>query len=143
MRGENNTLCICPFQIALIYAFTCIYPKGADFPALSRASVKKRSKSSRSEKENHKKKDGCRKKLDYSTKKLSNKPPLSYAALIALAICSTPQRMMTLSSIYRWIETTFPFYCTPEAKAWKVRVTSNRCQIIPLGKEGEEPRKCR
>jgi len=53
-------------------------------------------------------------------------PLLSYAALIALAICSTPQRMMTLSSIYRWIETTFPFYCTPEAKAWKVRVTWKR-----------------
>ena len=69
-------------------------------------------------------KDGsCRKKLDYSTGKKSpssNKPPLSYASLIALAICSTPQRMMTLSGIYRWIENTFPFYRTPEAKAWKV-----------------------
>lgn len=65
-------------------------------------------------------KDGCRKKLDYSSKKGSNKPPLSYASLIALAICSTPQRMMTLSNIYRWIEYTFPFYRTPEAKAWKV-----------------------
>ena len=67
-------------------------------------------------------KDSCRKKLDYSSKKSnSNKPPLSYASLIALAICSTPQRMMTLSGIYRWIEATFPFYRTPEAKAWKVR----------------------
>lgn len=65
-------------------------------------------------------KDGCRKKLEYSSKKGTNKPPLSYASLIALAICSTPQRMMTLSSIYRWIEYTFPFYRTPEAKAWKV-----------------------
>ena len=105
--------------------------EGADFPALSRASLKKRSKSCRPEKQDHKKKDGCRKKLDYSTKKLPNKPPLSYAALIALAICSTPQRMMTLSSIYRWIEATFPFYCTPEAKAWKVRVTGDRCHSSP------------
>ena len=68
-------------------------------------------------------KKSCRKKLDYNTRKMPNKPPLSYAALIALAICSTPQRMMTLSSIYRWIENTFPFYRTPEAKAWKVHIT--------------------
>ncbi len=69
-------------------------------------------------------KESCRKKLDYcSVKKgTSNKPPLSYASLIALAICSTPQRMLTLSGIYKWIENTFPFYRTPEAKAWKVRL---------------------
>lgn len=68
-------------------------------------------------------KESCRKKLDYcSVKKgTNNKPPLSYASLISLAICSTPQRMLTLSGIYRWIENTFPFYRTPEAKAWKVR----------------------
>ena len=67
-------------------------------------------------------KESCRKKLDYcSVKKgTSNKPPLSYASLIALAICSTPQRMLTLSGIYKWIENTFPFYRTPAAKAWKV-----------------------
>lgn len=67
-------------------------------------------------------KESCRKKLDYCNVKkgTSNKPPLSYASLIALAICSTPQRMLTLSGIYKWIENTFPFYRTPEAKAWKV-----------------------
>ena len=86
---------------------------------------RKRGTSRAADKENKKSaKDGsCRKKLEYPSSKKSsnsNKPPLSYASLIALAICSTPQRMMTLSGIYRWIENTFPFYRTPEAKAWKV-----------------------
>ena len=90
---------------------------GSDFPGLTHAQRQKKLASKVSRMVN---KDGCRKKLEYSSKKGSNKPPLSYASLIALAICSTPQRMMTLSSIYRWIEYTFPFYRTPEAKAWKV-----------------------
>ena len=89
---------------------------------------RKRGTSRGANKENKKSaKDGsCRKKLEYPSSKKSsnsNKPPLSYASLIALAICSTPQRMMTLSGIYRWIENTFPFYRTPEAKAWKVGCT--------------------
>ncbi len=88
---------------------------GSDLPGLAH-DPQKRMGNKRSTK------DGCRKKLDYNSKKGTNKPPLSYASLIALAICSTPQRMMTLSSIYRWIEYTFPFYRTPEAKAWKVSV---------------------
>jgi len=92
--------------------------KGADFPGLSRVSQKLNKAGS--EKEGKK---SCRKKLDYNARKMPNKPPLSYAALITLAICSTPQRMMTLSSIYRWIENTFPFYRTPEAKAWKVHTS--------------------
>ena len=89
---------------------------------------RKRGTNRGADKENKKSaKDGsCRKKLEYPSSKKSsnsNKPPLSYASLIALAICSTPQRMMTLSGIYRWIENTFPFYRTPEAKAWKVGYT--------------------
>lgn len=95
---------------------------GSGFPGLTHAQCRKKlaAKSNRSMG-----KDGCRKKLDYSSKKGTNKPPLSYASLIALAICSTPQRMMTLSSIYRWIEYTFPFYRTPEAKAWKNSIRHN------------------
>ena len=53
--------------------------------------------------------------------------------MISLAICSTPQRMMTLSSIYRWIEGTFPFYRTPEAKAWKVCVVGMSSGCVELG----------
>ena len=79
--------------------------------------------------------EGCRKRLNYGSTSepqgggrerapTTNKPPLSYASLIVLAISSTPQRMLTLSGIYRWIESTFPFYRTPESKAWKVCMTA-------------------
>ena len=110
----------------------CINTSPGGVPCVARGGAKsgrKRDGSSGGDtgKENNKKKSGkdgsCRKKLEYLTSKKSsksNKPPLSYASLISLAICSTPQRMMTLSGIYRWIENTFPFYRTPEAKAWKV-----------------------
>lgn len=68
-----------------------------------------------------------RKKLSYGKKQDDGKsesdnfrPPFSYAALIALAINSHSQNMLTLNSIYRWIEDNFPFFRTPEARAWKV-----------------------
>ena len=48
------------------------------------------------------------------------RPPFSYAALIALAINSDPQKMLTLNCIYQWIERNFPFFRMPEARAWKV-----------------------
>lgn len=70
-------------------------------------------------------KDGCRKKLEYSSKRNSRKPPLSYASLISLAISSAPQKMMTLSAIYHWIENNFPFYRSPEARAWKNSIRHN------------------
>ena len=70
-------------------------------------------------------KDGCRKRLEYSSKRNSRKPPLSYASIISLAISSTPQKMMTLSAIYHWIENNFPFYRTPEARAWKNSIRHN------------------
>ena len=65
------------------------------------------------------------KKLNYSKKDTKTdahkiRPPFSYAALIALAINSDPQRMLTLNSIYQWIENNFPFFRMPEARAWKV-----------------------
>ena len=61
--------------------------------------------------------------VDHSSKSdLDNiRPPFSYAALISLAINSHPQNMLTLNSIYKWIEDNFPFFRTPEARAWKVR----------------------
>ena len=102
------------------YCHTHTHTQGADFPGLKHARYRKRGRIPSNGDPHPKPKDGCRKKLDYTTKQGSNKPPLSYASMISLAICSTPQRMMTLSSIYRWMESTFPFYRTPEAKAWKV-----------------------
>ena len=47
------------------------------------------------------------------------KPPFSYATLIAFAINSGPYKKMTLSQIYEWIETNFPFFKTAKS-AWKV-----------------------
>lgn len=38
------------------------------------------------------------------------KPPFSYIALIAMSIRSTPNRMITLSGIYKYITDHFPFY---------------------------------
>lgn len=69
-----------------------------------------------------------RKKLSYGKPKMDGtksdseniRPPFSYAALIALAINSNSQNMLTLNSIYNWIEENFPFFRTPEARAWKV-----------------------
>ena len=75
-------------------------------------------------------KDGCRKKLEYSSKRNSRKPPLSYASLISLAISSSPQKMMTLSAIYHWIENNFPFYRSPEARAWKVCACVRVCVCV-------------
>jgi hypothetical protein len=74
------------------------------------------------------------KKLSYEKKPVTEssrtdpdniRPPFSYAALIALAINSNPQRMLTLNSIYRWIEDNFPFFRMPEARAWKNSIRHN------------------
>ena len=67
------------------------------------------------------------KKLSYGKKEQKTgvhkiRPPFSYAALIALAINSNSQKMLTLNSIYRWIESNFPFFRMPEARAWKVHI---------------------
>lgn len=48
------------------------------------------------------------------------KPPYSYAALITFAINSTTKKKMTLSDIYNWISTNFPYY-KDAGTGWKVR----------------------
>ncbi|ORX53476.1 hypothetical protein DM01DRAFT_1336015 [Hesseltinella vesiculosa] len=40
----------------------------------------------------------------------NDKPPYSYASLIAQAICSCSEKKMTLSGIYSFITTNFPYY---------------------------------
>ena len=47
------------------------------------------------------------------------KPPYSYAALITFAINSSPKKKMTLSDIYNWISTNFPYY-RDAGTGWKV-----------------------
>ena len=121
---------MCVFACVCVCVHVCecdtssLYVTGSEIPGFVQKVMRKRLKS---ERENQRPtKDGCRKRLNYGSggregeKPPTNKPPLSYASLIVLAISSTPQRMLTLSSIYRWIESTFPFYRTPESKAWKV-----------------------
>ena len=110
---------------------------GSEIPGFVHKVMRKRPKSSNKENQRQPSNEGCRKRLNYGSAVITNggdlleggkeriftnKPPLSYASLIVLAISSTPQMMLTLSGIYRWIESTFPFYRTPESKAWKVCV---------------------
>ena len=110
---------------------------GSEIPGFVHKVMRKRPKSSNKENQRQPSNEGCRKCLNYGSavitnggnlleggkeRVFTNKPPLSYASLIVLAISSTPQMMLTLSGIYRWIESTFPFYRTPESKAWKVCV---------------------
>lgn len=47
------------------------------------------------------------------------KPPYSYAQLIVQAIVSAPNRRLTLSDIYNYISTQFPYY-KPSQKGWQV-----------------------
>ena len=47
------------------------------------------------------------------------KPPFSYAALITFAINSSSKRRMTLSEIYNWISSNFPYY-KDIGTGWKV-----------------------
>lgn len=51
------------------------------------------------------------------------KPPYSYAALITFAINSSQRRRMTLSDIYNWISSNFPYY-RDAGTGWKVGVRS-------------------
>lgn len=52
--------------------------------------------------------------------KVYQKPPYSYAALISRALRECDGSKLTLSGIYEWIKTNFPYYRTAEA-AWQVR----------------------
>lgn len=68
------------------------------------------------------------------------KPPFSYATLIAFAINSGVGKKMTLSQIYEWIETTFPFFKTAKS-AWKVSQGNslNLCGLATNLKYGGSP----
>ena len=53
-----------------------------------------------------------------------SKPPYSYAQLIVQAICTAPDKQLTLSGIYSYITKNYPYYRTAD-KGWQVRV--NHC----------------
>ena len=52
------------------------------------------------------------------------KPPYSYIALTAMAIQSCPDKMMTLSEIYKWIQDRFPYYRT-NVQRWQNSLRHN------------------
>ncbi|XP_057268165.1 defective pharyngeal development protein 4-like [Pezoporus wallicus] len=52
------------------------------------------------------------------------KPPLSYIALIAKAILSSPTNKLNLAAIYRYIEDNFPFYRN-KGQGWRNSVRHN------------------
>ncbi|XP_044518900.1 forkhead box protein I2 [Gracilinanus agilis] len=52
------------------------------------------------------------------------RPPYSYSALIAMAIESAPDKKLTLSQIYQYVEGTFPFYKKSKA-GWQNSIRHN------------------
>ena len=56
---------------------------------------------------------------------MAEKPPYSYATLIAAAIQNSQDQRMTLNDIYSWIQNNFPFYRTAKS-GWKVCLNITR-----------------
>ncbi|KAG1144504.1 hypothetical protein G6F37_002348 [Rhizopus arrhizus] len=54
----------------------------------------------------------------------NEKPPYSYATIIAHAILSSKERRLTLNEIYNWIMENYPFYCTTSL-GWQNSVRHN------------------
>jgi hypothetical protein len=59
----------------------------------------------------------------------NEKPPYSYATLIAHAILSSPDGKLTLSDIYRWISEKYPYYALG-SHGWQVGSMSNTLTFI-------------
>ncbi|KAI8075452.1 uncharacterized protein B0P05DRAFT_448951, partial [Gilbertella persicaria] len=56
--------------------------------------------------------------------KLDEKPPFSYATIIAHAILSSQERRLTLSEIYQWISENYPCYSDKDHR-WQNSIRHN------------------
>ncbi|KAI7865599.1 hypothetical protein BDF14DRAFT_1688199, partial [Spinellus fusiger] len=57
-------------------------------------------------------------------KNTEGKPPYSYATLIKYAIENSPDRKLTLSDIYQWVITHYPYY-NSAGTGWKNSIRHN------------------
>ncbi|KZT52997.1 winged helix DNA-binding domain-containing protein, partial [Calocera cornea HHB12733] len=75
----------------------------------------------------------------------STKPAWSYAALIGQSINAAPSKRASLSQIYNWISTAYPFYKRSEA-GWQNSIrhnlSLNECFVKIKREEGEKGKGC-